>query len=346
MKFSKIFNKDDGDGKERPKDSVRQEKIEARQEAARDSEAIVSSELHRGALGASSSKAGELYSEAVAKAKVIYSPDTELKAQSLTEVDDLVKRLIAFLRAGGMELHLLSLQDYPDNEELLYYHIVNVCIFSIVTGIGLGYDDTSLLELGVASFLHDIGIKSFDAVHKKEMLEKEDYGKILQHPQEGVKILNEIFKDLSPKILEAVAQEHERADGSGYPKGLVKEDISEYAQVVGLADVYEALMHGRPYRDKYTSLEAMQVIIKNKTTFHSKLIKSLIEGMGMYPVGTMVRLNTKEIGVVTKNNIDFPARPIVDIVLDSYGKELKQPRQVNLAENTVVFIEDCYKEGK
>jgi HD-GYP domain-containing protein (c-di-GMP phosphodiesterase class II) len=237
----------------------------------------------------------------------------------------------------------LALQDYPKAEGHLYYHVVNTCVISVITGIGLGYEPVALVELGTAAFLHDIGIKSFDALHKKEILEKEDYSKILQHPEEGVKLLNETFKDLSPRILEAVAQEHERADGSGYPKGLVSEEINQYAQIVGLADVYEALMHSRPYRDKYTSLEAVQSIIKNKKAFSIKVVKSLIEGFGMYPVGTLVRLNTKEVGVVLKNSLYYPARPFIDIIIDSYGKDMKQLKPMNLAENTVVYIEDCYK---
>jgi hypothetical protein len=72
-------------------------------------------------------------------------------------------------------------------------------------------------------------------------------------------------------------------------------------------------------------------------------VKSLIEGFGMYPLGTLVRLNTKEVGVVLKNSHDYPARPLIDIVIDSYGKEMKQSKPVNLVENTVVYIEDCYK---
>jgi response regulator RpfG family c-di-GMP phosphodiesterase len=306
------------------------------------SEAIVSRAMHKGPPIVSA-KLGELYDEAVAKSRQLYSPDTDLIPSFLGEVGEVVEKLAGMLRAGDTELIVLALGDYPKAEGHLYYHVVNTCVISLVTGIGLGYERVTLMELGTAAFLHDIGIRSFDALHKKEVLEKEDYSKILQHPEEGVKLLNQAFKDLSPKILEAVAQEHERADGSGYPKGLVSEEINEYAQIVGLADVYEALMHSRPYRDKYTSLEAIKAIVKDKEAFSVKAVKSLIEGFGMYPLGTLVRLNTKEVGVVLKNSHDYPARPLIDIVIDSYGKEMKQSKSVNLAENTVVYIEDCYK---
>jgi HD-GYP domain-containing protein (c-di-GMP phosphodiesterase class II) len=148
---------------------------------------------------------------------------------------------------------------------------------------------------------------------------------------------------MNKRILDAVRQEHERADGSGYPRGLVKEEIGEYAQIVGLADVYEAMMHRRPYRGKYTSLETVRIILKNKKVFSRKAIKALIEVFGLFPVDTLVQLNTKEIGVIVERNDDCISRPVIDVLIDSYGKELKQPRRVNMAENPVLYIDTCVK---
>ena len=85
------------------------------------------------------------------------------------------------------------------------------------------------------------------------------------------------------------------------------------------------------------------MILKNKKIFSRKVIKALIVTFGIFPVDTLVQLNTKEIGVVVKANPDAISRPIIDILIDPYGKELKQPKCVNMAENPVIYIDTCVK---
>jgi len=141
-----------------------------------------------------------------------------------------------------------------------------------------------------------------------------------------------------------VRQAHERADGSGYPEGLAAEEIDRYAQIVGLADVYESLTHKRPYRVKYTPIEALDMILKNKKVFGPKIIKALIGRIGVYPVGTLIMLNSKETGVVIMNRPELPFRPVVSVVYDTYGKEYSEPKEIDLAQNPILYIEDCVKE--
>jgi HD-GYP domain-containing protein (c-di-GMP phosphodiesterase class II) len=116
--------------------------------------------------------------------------------------------------------------------------------------------------------------------------------------------------------------------------------IAEQAQVVGLIDVYEALTHQRPYLNKH-KIEAIKSILGMKNAFDSKLVKVLIERVGIFPVGVFVRLSTKEIGIVVENNPKLPFRPIINIMFDTEGRRLKDPKVVNLADNSVIFIEEC-----
>ena len=95
---------------------------------------------------------------------------------------------------------------------------------------------------------------------KPEKLDNREYEKIRQHPNMGVAILTRASKEINNSIMAIVRQAHERTDGSGYPEGLKAEDISEYAQIVGVADVYEALTHKRPYRPKFTPIEALALL--------------------------------------------------------------------------------------
>lgn len=284
------------------------------------------------------------YDDILKKAKDVYIADPSMRINFASEIQPLVEKVIESLRAGDDELLLICLRDYQRPEDLLYCHIANVVTISIAVGIYLGYENEKLIELGVAAFVHDIGEKGLDILHKTDMFSDEDFDKVRKHPEEGALALSVIDTKLNQRIVDAVKQEHERIDGSGYPEGLVADEIAEYAQIIGLADVYEALMHDRPYRSKYTSIDAIRIILKNKKTFSRKVVKALIEVFGIFPVETLVQLNTKEIAIVVKRNTEFISRPILDILIDSYGKEVKQHKRINLAENPVVYIDTCVKK--
>ncbi|MCM8800428.1 MAG: HD domain-containing protein [Candidatus Omnitrophica bacterium] len=285
-----------------------------------------------------------LYEEILARVKHIY-----LRGQEecfVPWIKELIEKILQVLFSPNKEALLrLSVKDYDKEEDYLYAHALNVCIMSLEIGRSLGYEREQLLELGIAAFVHDIGIvKYLDIINKNYILGKEEMDKIKNHPNLGSQILTRFSKDLNVSIIEAVRQEHERIDGSGYPLGLKGEQISEYARIIGLLDVYEALLHKRPHRQKYTPLEAIQKILELKETFDNKLIKVLMERMGIFPIGVAVRLNTKEIGTVIKENPQLPLRPVVEVVLDSTGKRLTQPKQIDLSQKPEVYIEECLKE--
>ena len=252
----------------------------------------------------------------------------------------MVNRMIDLITAGGDRGLLKSaLAEYLQPEDYLYYHAVNVCIFSLYLGQGLAYDRFRLVGLGVAAFLHDVGLSRYtDIINQPKRLNLQEFNEVKQHTVIGPQIISEIVKNLDINILEVMRQEHERFDGSGYLKSLKDDNIHEYAQIVGLCDVYEAMVHQRPYRQRYSALETIKTILGNKDTFAHKLVKVLIENIGIFSVGIFVELNTKEIGEVVEGNPELPLRPVVNILFDSSGRKLKQPRRVNLADSPTVYI--------
>jgi len=284
----------------------------------------------------------ELYDELLTLSKEIYKPDLENYSVLKSQIILLIEKTVDLLNVGTKESLRFTLSDYSKFEDYLYCHIVNVCLISIEIGLGLGYERSRLVELGIASFLHDIGItKYLDIINKSGKLTDEDYKKVREHPEYGIQILNKLDKELPKGVFDVVGQEHERIDGSGYPKGTKDDDIAEYAQIVGLVDVYEAMIHKRPYRNKHTPSQTINTILNNKNAFGYKIIKVLIERIGIFPLGFLVRLNTQEIGVVFKDNLKSPLRPVVNIIYDSNGQELKQPKQIDLNSNPVIYIEEC-----
>jgi HD-GYP domain-containing protein (c-di-GMP phosphodiesterase class II) len=302
----------------------------------------VSGALDRGIVEENIKLTGELYDETLVLAKKLYCPELESAPDLKLQINSLIEKMVSLLSRGNRESLQFCLSDYSKEEDYLYCHVVNVCLMSIEIGLGLGYDRLRLVELGTASFLHDIGItKYLEIINKSEKLTEEDYNKVKQHPNYGVEILNKLDKEFPAVVFDVVSQEHERMDGSGYPKGLKNGEIAEYAQIVGLIDVYEAMIHRRPYRSKHTFSETMNMILNKKNAFGYKMIKILIERIGIFPLGSLVRLNTQEIGMVFKDNLKSPLRPVVNIIYDPSGKQLKQPKQIDLASNTVIYIEEC-----
>lgn len=282
-----------------------------------------------------------LYNELCLKARRIYDPSSKISKELVENLVPVVEKIAKAIAVNPKELIKLSLDDYPKVNEYFYYHIANVTVLSTELANGLGYDHKGLVEIGLAALLHDLGLLKFEEViEAPKALTKLEYDSIKTHPNAGLEMLEKLGDSVTPVMRDVVLQEHERLDGSGYPQGLKGGQICEQAQIVGLVDVYEALTHQRPYMHKH-KIEAIKSILGMKSAFDPKLVKVLIDRVGVFPVGVYVRLNTKEIGVVVENNMKLPFRPIVNILYDTEGRQLKEPKQLNLADNSVVFIEEC-----
>jgi HD-GYP domain-containing protein (c-di-GMP phosphodiesterase class II) len=282
-----------------------------------------------------------LYNELCLKARRVYDPNAKLSKELVENLVPIVEKIAAVVEANPKELIKLSLDDYPKLNEYFYYHIANVTILSMELANGLGYEHKGMVEIGLAALLHDVGLLKFeDVIEAPKALTKLEYDSIKTHPSGGLEMLEKLGDSVTPVMRDVVYQEHERLDGSGYPQGLKGSQICEQAQVVGLVDVYEALTHQRPYMHKH-KIEAIKSILGMKSAFDPKLIKVLIDRVGVFPVGVYVRLNTKEVGMVVENNMKLPFRPVVNILYDTEGRHLKEPKQLNLADNSVVFIEEC-----
>jgi len=219
-------------------------------------------------------------------------------------------------------------------------HLLNVCIFAIEIGMGLNYTRGDLERLGLAALLHDLGMARIpeNILRKPGRLTPEEFEIVKKHPEEGVAILKALGGN-NLWISEVISQEHERYDGRGYPRGLKGGEIHEYALIIGMADVYEALTHHRFQRKNLPPFDSMKEILSvERSSFPERIIKSLIARLPVFPVGTMVRLNSKEIGVVVKTDTLSPFRPTVEIIFDPSGHKPKTKRVINLKENPLLYI--------
>lgn len=217
-------------------------------------------------------------------------------------------------------------------------NMVNVSILATKLGMGIGYQREALIGLALAGLLHDVGMLQLpeSLLSNPGKLSEEDRAQIKQHPEIGFQMLSKLGTQYA-WLAQVARQEHERWNGQGYPRGLKGDQIHEYARIIGIVDIFDALVSPRPYRRRFLPHEAMrEILIAEKATFPSQIIKALIQQFSLFPLGTKVQLNTGEVGVVTQLNPRYPLRPVVSV--NQGGGDSGAVKFVDLSATTLVHI--------
>ncbi len=238
---------------------------------------------------------------------------------------------------------------YGERNDFLYSHSVNVAILSTNMGIALGFEENEFIDLCGSSLLHDLGMLKIpdEIAYKTAPLTEEEYGRIKEHPIHGLKLLKNI-KNLPQSAADVVYQHHEKEDGSGYPEGKKGGEISDCAKIAAIIEVYEALTHPRPHRQKrFMPYEAVKIVVQEeKNSFDKAIIKTFFNVITPYPLGSFVLLNSGEIGRVVGINENLPLRPVVDIYFDAEGKPPEQPTDIDLAKSPILHIEKALDDSE
>lgn len=228
---------------------------------------------------------------------------------------------------------LLSLSHLKNHGNYLYSHSVNVCVLALLIGKSLKFSAVKLRELGVTALLHDYGMIQLDPLvydhpHK---LTDEQWTQVKRHPHFGRETLASSGK-FSEAILSGIMDHHERCDGSGYPAGKNDKAISEFGKIIGIADVYDACISPRKYRPRIIPHQALKNLLGQSSLFDVTILKSFLSVMAIYPIGSIVRLNSGEIAKVVGINPGQPFRPDIRIVLDRMNQILHPPVRINLLD--------------
>ena len=197
-------------------------------------------------------------------------------------------------------------------------------------GRKLGLDRNELAELGIAAFFHDFGKTDIpkEILDKPGKLDEQEREIIEQHPHLGAEKLIKLKETsrLPVRAINVAMEHHVKADLTGYPKYQKKRYINLYSKIVKICDVYDALTTKRPYRDRvFARDETLNMMIENSgTEFDPIILKVFANLMGQYPVGTLVLLNTGEIGIVYEANPELSRQlqPKVKIITDKNGNKL------------------------
>ncbi len=223
----------------------------------------------------------------------------------------------------------MLLQDYN------YIQPAKVVCMSLVMGKMLDYTMMNLAPLGLAALLMNIGYTKLPAgiIDKTGSLADEEFHEIKQHCYYGASMLNETGR-LGPEVIKAVLQHHERWDGSGYPNGLKGKDISLFARIIAITDTFYALVSRRPHRSEMLPSDAVEFIMAFAgDLFDPELVQLFIRQVPIYPNGVTVKLNTKEVGIVSDANLGYIGRPKVRIIYNEKSEVVKSPYDIDLKEN-------------
>jgi HD-GYP domain-containing protein (c-di-GMP phosphodiesterase class II) len=236
---------------------------------------------------------------------------------------------------------LFNLCEKTKEEASLPYHIVNVLILSSVIGLGMGFNKSRLSHLGMASIFYDVGIDSFkELAGAPRPLTIEERQTIKGHIGRSLEIAGKIGS-INDVVIETIRMHHEKMNGNGYPAGLKGDNINPYAKIIGLADTYEAITHTRPHRDGMNTHKAVRLLIGSmKSDFDSDVMKIFINKMSVYPIGSIVTLDTDEVARVISVQPCSPLRPVIMILRDANGVNVKEKVVIDLSVQDFPAIKD------
>ncbi|HEY3316047.1 MAG TPA: HD-GYP domain-containing protein [Bacillota bacterium] len=255
--------------------------------------------------------------------------------QDISKVmDDLMDELMA---DPSLMLNLVDIRAIND---YTFGHCVGVAVLSLMTAISLGYNQFDLKKIGMGALFHDLGkIKIPDSIlYKPGPLSPLEWEEMKRHSAIGFELLRERgdFNIVSAHI---AFQHHEKLDGTGYPRGIKGSEIHEFARVVALADVYDAITTDRPYRPRKLPHQAILIIRDGiRTHFDPNIVPAFISNVAIYPIGTVLVLNTGEKARVIEVQKRRPASPVVRVVAGADGLPVEGGRKIDLARSSDVHI--------
>ncbi len=234
------------------------------------------------------------------------------------------------------ESFLLGLASIKNYDEYTFNHSVNVAIYALAIGSRLGFSKNTLRELGLTALLHDIGKSKIpkEILNKPGPLAQNEWEIMKVHPLEGVEIVLNLKQmgEIDPKMVFGIFEHHQKDNLLGYPELLLKEERNLFGQIIQIADVYDALATPRVYKKAFPPEQALAMMVKDKgSQFDMILLKIFIGVVGIYPVGSLVHLNTQELGVVYKSNPMSTGRPCV-LLLASDKARYPKKEMIDLTE--------------
>ncbi|MGH8718673.1 MAG: HD-GYP domain-containing protein [Burkholderiales bacterium] len=243
---------------------------------------------------------------------------------------------------------LMWLTKLKSSDTYTYDHALDVSVYMIVFGRHLGYPKEQLHTLGVGGLLQDVGKIKLpkELLERKGKLTAQELEQVKSHVQHSLDILQKA-DSISLDVMDIVSMHHERYDGSGYPRGFKEDEISMFGGIAAIVDCFEALTTNRPYGNALSSQEALQLLQNWKgRLFEQNLVEQFCQCIGIYPVGTLVELNTGDVGVVIAQNRIRRLKPKVMLILGVNRQRYTTPVVLDLLHRPKAFDDVAFEIKK
>lgn len=270
-------------------------------------------------------------------------------AISAEAAGDLVEEISSsVLRNPGA---LISLARLKTADDYTYMHSVAVCALMVSLGRQLGLEEKDVREAGMAGLMHDLGkaLMPMDVLNKPGKLTDDEFRIIKSHPVEGHRLLVE-GKTASDIVLDVCLHHHEKVDGSGYPDRLGGDRISLVAKMGAVCDVYDAITSNRPYKAGWDPAESIRKMTEwSKGHFDERVFQAFIKSIGIYPVGSLVKLGSGRLAVVAEQSDKSLLAPRVKVFFSTKSQTYIVPELIDLSRpgttEKIVSREDAAQWG-
>lgn len=227
---------------------------------------------------------------------------------------------------------LVSLSRLKSQEDYLYLHSLAVSAMMVALARQLGMDEERCRLAGLAGLMHNVGMAMVPAemIRKKGKLSDEETFVVRSHPVQGYEMLKS-SGDYAKEVLETCLNHHERWDGTGYPFGLEGEATPLFARMCAICDAYDAITSNRSYRSGWDPAESIAQMASWTGQFDPELFNAFVRSLGVYPTGSLVRLQSQKLAVVVDQNPQVPTTPVVKVFYSLRSQMHMPPERIDLA---------------